>query len=129
MDSPAELIRPLTVIFFSYLTIFFFCETAQQITEQYDEIESVFCQCNWYSYPIEVQQIIPTIMMATQKEIAIRGFGNLIFNRASFYQVFTCKILCIVYSFLISNLALFFFSFQIVKSGFSYFTIFRSLET
>lgn len=77
----------MTVIFFSFLTIFFFCESAQQITAQFDEINDDIYQSNWHSYPLDVQKIILTVMIGTQQEIAVQGFGNLVFTRESFKRV------------------------------------------
>lgn len=87
LENPFELVRPMTVIFFSFLTIFFFCETAEQITAQFEEINDDLYQSDWYSYPLKVQKIIPTIMIGTQQEISVQGFGNLIFTRESFKRV------------------------------------------
>lgn len=81
------MIRPLFLIFWSFATIFFFCENAERVTGRFEEIDDSICQSDWYSYPIELQRMIITVMMGTQKPVIVRGFGNLLFTRQSFKQV------------------------------------------
>lgn len=101
-----ELIRPLTIIFWSFLTIFFFCETGEHVTSQFDAINDEFYRSNWYAFPIEVQKMIPTILMCTQQKITINGFANLSLTRIYFKQVKVISLkthmagnICTVYSY------------------------------
>lgn len=70
--------------------------------------------------PIEVQRMWPTIMLIAQQPAGIIAYGNIDMNRVTQSGNITCSISIFVKSFL--NVSI---PFQIVKSGFCFFMIFR----
>lgn len=48
-----------------------------------DEVD----QIDWNSYPMEIQRILPTIMIVTQKPIYVAFFGSITASRETFRRV------------------------------------------
>lgn len=82
-----DLIRPLFLIFWSFCTIFYWCETGEIITNGFDEIGEQIWQCEWYKFPDKLQRVMPTVINGIQQPVIITGFANLKLTRQSFKQV------------------------------------------
>lgn len=82
-----ELIRPLTIIFWSFVSIFLTCDFGERVSNRFDVIDDVLCQFEWYDLPLEVQKMLPIIMMSTQQTVVFKGFGNIWLLREVFRQV------------------------------------------
>lgn len=82
-----ELIRPLTIIFWSFVSIFLTCDFGERVSNRFDVIDDVLCQFEWYDLPLEVQKMLPIIMMSTQQTVVFKGFGNILLLREVFRQV------------------------------------------
>lgn len=67
--------------------IFFFCYFGESINSQFDELNDVIYQSDWYTHQLDIQRIIPTILIATQHPPVLKGFGNLVCTRESFKKV------------------------------------------
>lgn len=67
--------------------VFVACEIGQRLTDAIYEIVFEFDQLNWYLFPIEIRRMLPTIMMNTQKPIAMGCFGIAVGSRDQFKQV------------------------------------------
>lgn len=85
--NPVEIVRPLIIIFWSFATVFYFCETAELVSIQFDGIKHAIWQCDWYLFPNKIQRMLPTVIAGAQTPVIVRGFGNLIFTRQSIKQV------------------------------------------
>ena len=87
-DSNAvELICTLILMCVSILTIFFFCEFGDMINTQFDEFDDQLRQCDWYTFPIEMQQLLVIFMTSTQRPAMIQGFANTECTRDAFKKV------------------------------------------
>lgn len=73
--------------FWIFTQILIFCELGDRITDRFNKIPDIIYQRNWYTFPNEIQKIIPIIMMAAQKPVVLQGFLNLEFTRESFKKV------------------------------------------
>lgn len=82
-----ELIRPLTIIFWSFVSIFLTCDFGERVSNRFDVIDDVLCQFEWYDLPLEVQKMLPIIMMSTQQTVVFKGFGNILLLREVFRKV------------------------------------------
>lgn len=71
----------------SFGLIFFFCEFGSQISGQFEELADVIYQSAWYSYPVNVQRLLPTILVAAQDPFIVSGFGNVLCTREAFINV------------------------------------------
>lgn len=69
------------------MSVFLFCELGEQVAKQFKIFEDELCECNWYSFPIEMQQMFPIVIMNTQQPVNIRGYGNTLCTREAFRKV------------------------------------------
>lgn len=65
------------------------CEMGQRMSYAFDEIGDLIWHMEWYLYASEIQKILPTILVAARKPVAIEFFGSLSCNRDSLEKV--CK--------------------------------------
>lgn len=70
------------------MVIFLLCECGERVTGHYNAIDRVICECDWYSFPHDVQKMLPIVMMSTQRPVSLKGFGNIFFIRETFKMVF-----------------------------------------
>lgn len=71
-----ELEQTLQWILISELIIFSLCELGETVTNQYEKLSDELYQCDWYSFPIEMQQMFVTFMSCTQQPVFIHGYGD-----------------------------------------------------
>lgn len=81
------LIRPITLAFWSFVNILFFCEFGKMVTGNFQDLDDIIFQWDWNSFPIEVQRMLPTILISTQKPIVLCGIANIVCDRESFKKV------------------------------------------
>lgn len=74
-------------VYWSFAFTLFFCEFGERVTSEFDELNDIMNQLDWYTFPIEVQQTLPIIIAAAQDPVIMRGFGNIECVRQSFKQV------------------------------------------
>lgn len=77
-----------------------FCYFGENITNQFNVINHAIYGCDWYLFPHEVQRILPTIMVSTQRPLILRGFGNVVCTREAFKNVSLTRILMEILTFL-----------------------------
>lgn len=63
------------------------CEFGQQLTSQFQAFDDAFCRCKWYSFPIELQQLLVIVMSNTQQLAYMQSYGNIQCTRESFKEV------------------------------------------
>lgn len=80
----AELISPMIFIFWSIFPIFLFCNLGEDVSSEFAGLNNALYQGNWYTFPNEVQRIMPILLIATQQQVVPRGFGNLLCLRQFF---------------------------------------------
>lgn len=68
------------------------CEIGERLTSEFDEISDTIDKLIWYKFPMEVQRILPTIILIAQQELAIECFGSILCLRISFKSVSTVAI-------------------------------------
>lgn len=74
-------------MFWSFTQIFLICEAGQTLTNQFKMLNSAIFECDWYTFPTDLQHIFPIIIMGTQKPVVICGFGNILCTREAFQNV------------------------------------------
>lgn len=82
-----EVIFPFVMVNWSFLATFFLCECGERVMNQFDEFHDEIYQCNWYSFPIEIQKMLVIAMSISQQPAIIQGFGNLLCTRDTFKRV------------------------------------------
>lgn len=79
--------------------VFLACELGEQFSAQYDDISNVIHHLKWYTFPIKVQQMLPTIILIAQQPVAIECFGSYLCLRTTLKSVcilprYTVAIVC-----------------------------------
>lgn len=78
--------------FWSFILIFTFCDLGENVTNQFDEID-LYYQCNWYLFPLNIQRILPIIIINSQELVVLHAFGNVSCTREAFKKVILLLIL------------------------------------
>lgn len=63
------------------------CELGETVAYQYEMVNDELCQLDWHSFPMELQQLLPTFMSFAQQPVMIRGYGNTQCVRETFKKV------------------------------------------
>lgn len=87
MGNMFGMIRPIILMFWSIVANFLFCEFGESLTSQCNELNDVICQSEWYLLPVDLQRMLPTIMLTTQKPNILQGFGGVSLTREAFKAV------------------------------------------
>lgn len=77
----------------SIIFIFVFCECGEMVNQQFSTFNKEFCQCNWYLFPHEMQQMFVLFMSGTNQPMQICGYANTKFTRKMFKRVISCRII------------------------------------
>lgn len=64
-----------------------YSEFGERVTNEFNEVDNMFCHLNWYSLPKDIQRMLTTVIISTQEPIVLRGFGNYSCTRGSFQNV------------------------------------------
>lgn len=67
--------------------VFFQTEIGQQFTNTYNIIIITFDQLSWYWFPIEIQRMLPTIIINVHEPVTIECFNIVACNRDQFKKV------------------------------------------
>lgn len=82
-----QLIAPLVLICWSFISMFWICNFGQSLTNQFHEVSDAICQSDWYSFSPDVKRMVMMIMMTAQQPVILRGFGNVLCTRETFKKV------------------------------------------
>lgn len=77
----------LFLIASTFSIIFIFCEIGERFKNSFDQINDEFDKLNWYLFPMDAMKMLSTIMIFTQKPVALNGFGGTQYNREQFKKV------------------------------------------
>lgn len=66
---------------------FFFCEFGQSVSSEFNSFDHEIYQCDWYTFPMNLQQMLVILMLDTQQSMYIRGYGNIVCSRDTFKKV------------------------------------------
>lgn len=81
------LVKPFVLIFWSFVAMFIFCNFGENMTNSFKNLNDSFCGCGWYSFPIDVQKMLPTICVAIQQPVVLMCYGNVLYTRETFKKV------------------------------------------
>lgn len=87
MKNMFTVVSVFILMFWSFAANFLFCEFGENVTRRFNELDKTICQSEWYLLSIEIQRMLPTIIMITQKEIILQGFGGVDLTREAFKRV------------------------------------------
>lgn len=67
--------------------VFVACVFGQHMSNSFNQIVAEIDQFDWYLFPIEMQQILPILLMATQKPVDVAVFGSVKCDRENCKKV------------------------------------------
>ena len=73
--------------FESFVLIFIACELSQRISDAFNQFDEIIIQYKWYLFSNELKQILPMIMINTQKPFTMECFGSISCCRDVFKRV------------------------------------------
>lgn len=88
-----DTINPVTLwnsIFLGSLILGFLftaCEIGERLSDMFDEIGYEVDKFNWYLFPVEIQRMMPTILIGVQRPIVVGCFGIFSCSREQFKMV------------------------------------------
>lgn len=85
--DPISRVMLLTLLGFSFIINLIFCESGQMVGIQFEMFNDALNQCNWWSFPVEMQQMLIVVMANSQYLTLIRGYGNVLCTRETFKKV------------------------------------------
>lgn len=63
------------------------CEIVEKLSGLFNRIGDVINQFSWYLLPIEIKQMLPTIILTTQCPVVLKCFGSISCLRDAFKKV------------------------------------------
>lgn len=75
------------IVFYSICVLFATCELDERLSIAYDQMDAEIAQFDWYLFPIEVQQLLPIVIMNAQQPIVLACFGSISVNRETLKKV------------------------------------------
>lgn len=63
------------------------CELGERSTGIFSAMDEAINDIDWHLYPIEIQRMLPIIMIVTQKPIFVKCFGSIAVTRETFKMV------------------------------------------
>lgn len=67
--------------------MFVFCDLGENVSTQFGQIDNLIYCCDWYTFPKDIQRLLPIVMMAAQEPVVLQGFINLKCTRDAFKKV------------------------------------------
>lgn len=74
-------------IFYAFGIVFFVCELSERIINAFGKINDIIEQFDWYLFPVQMQRIMPVIIINAHEPIAIEYFGSRSCSREDFKKV------------------------------------------
>lgn len=71
----------------SFVTIFGLCELGERVSNAFEESNGAFDRLKWYLFPVEMWQMLPTVIIAAQQPIKFDVFGKISCCREDFKMV------------------------------------------
>lgn len=85
--GPIELSSTLTILLVLFAYLYTFCELGEMVCKEFETFDNELNQCNWYAFPLKIQQIFIIFMVNTQQPTTVRGYGNILCTRETFKKV------------------------------------------
>lgn len=87
-----EIVSAFTEMFWAFAFIFLLCDSGEMVTKQFDEFDEKLFQCDWYSFPIEIQRLYLNFNLISQHSTHIQGYGGVFCTRDNFKKVILINI-------------------------------------
>lgn len=71
----------------SFTLLLLACELAGRLSYRFENVNDLIDQFDWYAFPLEMQKILPVMMMNAQQPVEVKSFGSIASNRETFRKV------------------------------------------
>lgn len=85
--NPSSLAAPIGEIVWTNILLYIYCELGERVSNGFVEVYGVFCQYQWYLFPINVQRMLPNLLIIAQQPVALQGPGKSLCTRETFKKV------------------------------------------
>lgn len=72
---------------YSFGLICVYCEMCEEITSGFEEVADAIYQLDWYTYPLDIQRMLPLVLNYAQQPVQTIAFGNIPCTRETFKKV------------------------------------------
>lgn len=76
---------------YAFGVVFVICELAQRLTNAFEEIYDEIVAFEWNLFSIEMQRLLPTLLIGTQRPVILECFGSISALRETFKKVCSIK--------------------------------------
>lgn len=77
----------ICAIFWSFGFILFYCEFGERVSNAFEEIHDTITRFEWYMFPVEMQKLLPIMLIVAEHDVPVEVFGNLTCCREIFKKV------------------------------------------
>lgn len=70
-----------------FVLLFAPCEMGERLGNLFIKFDVEIGQMNWYLFPIDIQKVLPIVMINTQQPVLIEFFGSIACTRSQFKKV------------------------------------------
>ena len=70
------MVRLIVLMLWPLILIFGTCEYGEMMTEQFNDLGDLICQCDWYYFPMEMQRTFLIVVINAQQPTMIYSFEN-----------------------------------------------------
>lgn len=81
------MVRLVVLMFWPVAMIFGFCEYGEMLTKQFDVLGDQLCQCDWYLFPMKMQQMFLIVVVNAQQPTIVLSFESTSCARDTFKKV------------------------------------------
>lgn len=83
-----EIMAMSTLIFWIIVFNLVICEAGQRTTDQFDQFNKEFAQCNWNNLTVEMRRMYLILLSDTQQPKNVQSYGGILCIRETFKTVF-----------------------------------------
>lgn len=80
-------IVPFTEMFWALFSEFLICDLCGKMSNELDKVAEIIGEFDWYMFPIELQQQLPTVIINAHQSHGFVCFGSTLCNRETFKKV------------------------------------------
>lgn len=73
--------------FAALLLVLIACEAGHRISDTFEKMDDTFEEIDWYLLPIDVQRMLPVVLMYVQETMVPKFFGSISCSREQFRKV------------------------------------------
>lgn len=74
-------------VVYAFGIILIVCELGQRLTDAFEHVGDEFDIFEWYSFSLEIQRMLPTIIILSNQPIELECFGGISGSRETFKKV------------------------------------------